>query len=395
MKFWIFILVGVISISVYGQAFDSGKVIDSVPISLGDDESFALYLPNSFNPEKLNSIVIVFDPGGRGPNGIKNFIPIAERFGHILVCSNNSKNGPYQQNFDIANRLFSKVFDEFNIDPKQIYLAGFSGGSRLATAIAVLTKQMSGVVACGAGFPENLAFAPTAPDFLYVGLVGDRDMNLLEMQNNFHFLQKLGFKNELILFEGGHIWPPPEVLQNAFEWIALNAHNQSVNKLRPDLLKEIYNTNYKELQNTPDVLRKSRELETLIKSFDGIYDVDSLGTQLNELKNSSKYESASKSQKEVFEMEERLILRLTDRFHSDYGNPKNLNKKWWSKELTKLKKLEEKNLLYDKMVSRLTYKLGELAYTRSKSEYFPVTPLQKNFCLFLLGEIRNLRNISG
>ena len=38
------------------------------------------------------------------------------------------------------------MFSDFNIDSKRIYTAGFSGGSRLASAIAVLTDQIQGVI---------------------------------------------------------------------------------------------------------------------------------------------------------------------------------------------------------------------------------------------------------
>jgi len=120
-----------------------GKVIDSVPVISTTDETFAIYLPSSFNKNELSPIVFIFDPAARGAVGLSSFIDSSEKYGYILVCSNNSKNGPYERSFNLANNLFNHIFKKFNIDQSNMYLAGFSGGSRLVSTIAVLTNNFS------------------------------------------------------------------------------------------------------------------------------------------------------------------------------------------------------------------------------------------------------------
>ena len=122
--------------------FALGQIIDPVAVEQDTDESFALYLPTTFNKNELAPVVFIFDPSAQGKSALQHFIAASERYGYILIASNDSKNGPYQLNFDIANRLFSKVFERYNIDPKRIYTSGFSGGARLASTIAVLTKSI-------------------------------------------------------------------------------------------------------------------------------------------------------------------------------------------------------------------------------------------------------------
>ena len=121
------------------EVFDRGKIIDSVFINGNSGESFALYVPNNYDVSAQTPIVFIFDPSARGKTGIHPFVPASEKYGYLLVCSNDTKNGPYQTNYDIANRLFERVFLKFNIDENRIYAAGFSGGSRLAANIALLT----------------------------------------------------------------------------------------------------------------------------------------------------------------------------------------------------------------------------------------------------------------
>ena len=140
----IFLLLALVTNThVFAQAdgYPLGQVIESVPVREQAGESFALYLPAAFKSDEASPVVFVFDPVGNGPNGLQGFLEAAETYGYILVCSNNSRNGPYDRNFEIAGRLFDQVLTEFAIDPDRIYTSGFSGGSRLASAIADLAGK--------------------------------------------------------------------------------------------------------------------------------------------------------------------------------------------------------------------------------------------------------------
>jgi hypothetical protein len=112
MKTINFIIILLIVNSSFSQSksFEKGKIIDSINVEGITNESFAMYLPHSFKSEALSAAVFIFDPQALGANGIKPFISSAEKFNYILVCSNNTKNGSYERNFDITNRLFSHVF---------------------------------------------------------------------------------------------------------------------------------------------------------------------------------------------------------------------------------------------------------------------------------------------
>ena len=101
------------------EIFMKGSIIDSVFINDKSGESFALYLPAKYDSSINSPIVFIFDPAARGKTGIEPFIRAAEEYGYILICSNDSKNGPYNINYDIANRLFSKVLNQFKIDEKK------------------------------------------------------------------------------------------------------------------------------------------------------------------------------------------------------------------------------------------------------------------------------------
>ena len=177
------------------QAVLKGKIVDSLPIPSNTAESYALYLPTDHNFQKASPVVFIFDPAGRGVAGIKPFVKASEKYGLILVCSNDSRNTAYGENFDIAERWINEVLSRYKIDQKEIYAAGFSGGSRLASTIGVLSGLFKGVIGCGAAFSANPAQAPYAKDhFNFVGIIGDLDMNYQEMFRAKDWLNRLGLK---------------------------------------------------------------------------------------------------------------------------------------------------------------------------------------------------------
>ena len=109
MRFPLFLLFVVLGSSALYAQNEKGMIIDSIAVSKATNETFALYLPKSFMENEPQPIVFIYEPLGRGAVGIQPFIPASEKYGLILVCSNNSKNGPYDRNFTISNNLFKQT----------------------------------------------------------------------------------------------------------------------------------------------------------------------------------------------------------------------------------------------------------------------------------------------
>src|SRR5947207_802464 len=70
-----------------------GKVIPKIICSANPQQSYALYLPSQFSPNKRWPIIYAFDPGARGQAAVETIQAAAERYGYIVVGSNNSRNG--------------------------------------------------------------------------------------------------------------------------------------------------------------------------------------------------------------------------------------------------------------------------------------------------------------
>ena len=346
--------------------YETGAIIDSIPIPNKDGESFSLYLPESFRHDALSSIVFIFEPMGRSKLGIEVFIEAAETYGHILVCSSAIKNGPYQRNFEMTEDLINHVFSKFNINENQIYLAGFSGGSRLASAIASLTNIAAGVIACGAGFTTS--HTPSTQEFDYVGICGNKDMNFMEMMSVRRYLQSLKFNNTLFTFDGNHRWPPQEQILKAFDWLSIEAHKKGHIKKSEKGLRTSYDKNLKFAKKTEtnkNPIRAIEEYERVLSTYKAFYPLDSIATKVQALKKGKANISAEKSRKIAFGKENKYTEILVSRFNEDFNSIKKANVSWWKKQLTRIdNEKDSADSEFENMVERLRYKIYAMAYEK-------------------------------
>jgi len=358
-------------------SFQKGIIIDSVTILNSENESYALYLPASFEETELSSIVFVFDPAARGAIGVAPFTEAAESYGHIVICSNDSKNGSYNLNFEIANRLFDAVFKKFRIKEDEMYVAGFSGGARLASAIASLTNKFRGVLACGAGFSPNPSQNPSNQNYLYAALCGNEDMNYREMLNNKGFLERLGFKNTLFTYKGGHSWPPKNQINRAFRWLFAQTGDKK------NVLLNVLNISEEEtkvFEASGEVLFAAENYERTIQSFGGVLDVETIKANRDTLFLSKKYKIAHKEFISAIKKEEEIASKLHTRFYRDIMNPDGANLVWWEKEFKKLKKTQETGPEQTrKMISRVSFSIVAEAYSRTNQSLYSSNEPQINF----------------
>jgi poly(3-hydroxybutyrate) depolymerase len=104
-------------------------------------QSYALYVPTKYSRERRWPIVYVFDPLARGPLALAQFQHAAEIHGYIVAVSNNSRNGPWQPEFEAAEAMVGDTQQRFTVDLKRIYFAGFSGGARVASQLAAILQN--------------------------------------------------------------------------------------------------------------------------------------------------------------------------------------------------------------------------------------------------------------
>lgn len=205
-----------------GLAQQPGVITEKLACARQPDQTYALYLPSRYTPERTWPIVLCFEPGARALYCAQVFEQAAETRGYVVMASWNSRNGNWNTSLDAARALLEEAQTRYRIDPKRIYLSGFSGGARVAFLIAAQAKFVAGVIAAGAGFPNGAdpAAAFPAPVFLTAAI---EDFNHAEVQQVSRHLDKLGTPWRAAFHPGRHSWPPAEVVDEALAWLDLQA----------------------------------------------------------------------------------------------------------------------------------------------------------------------------
>lgn len=114
----------------HGQEFPTGQIVEHVRCRADGSQSYALYLPSDYSPQRRWPILYGLDAGARGYLPVQRFRSAAEKYGYIVAGSNNSRNGP----MTIVNAAIQAMFEDtrarFSIDDRRVYVSGFSGGAR-------------------------------------------------------------------------------------------------------------------------------------------------------------------------------------------------------------------------------------------------------------------------
>lgn len=384
MKFYpLFLLFSsLITACLQAQPYEKGVLKDTVHLIGTPEESFALYLPQSFDPKSPSAVIFVFDPAGRGNAGAMPFIEAAETYDIIVVCSNNSRNAAYAKNFDIAQRWFDDVFSRFNIDQNLIYAAGFSGGSRLASAIGVISGAFKGVIGCGTSFSGNPGQVPYKSDhFYYYGLVGTLDMNYQEMLNAKQWLNRMNLPNRIMTFDGKHHWPDSQEISSAFHWFRL----QDINNNRSptdQVFLESYLTTWldkaHDMMKTQNLIGAAENYEHIINTLNPHFDLDSISGHLKQIRKTREYKKAVSERERISSLENRWTEKLVGRISLETEQeslPEDF--RWWHKEMDQLHQdyidaekpeMKDMGLRLQSMITAVAIENLELAVSQNNSK---------------------------
>ncbi len=342
------------------DAWPLGQKIDTVRCLQDSTHSYALYLPTYYSPDQIWPVVYIFEPAARGALPVDSFRQGAERYGYILAASNVSRNGPMENNFAAADILLNDVRTRFAIDHKRQYYSGFSGGARAATAQAQRQPNSAGVIACGAGFPAHVEYHPSAEsNFVYLALVGIRDLNYREVHALRPRLQDWKIPHRIKAFDAGHQWPPDTLLTEALAWLDLQAMKQGDKEIDQTFI----HTQAQKRQATIDRalqaenwLAAANAYRQYLADFQDLVVLQETEAAFRQLEQDKEYRKASKQAKlwQGKEAKRKAALKAAaEPLYYPTFTTDSL-RRWWQKEIQTLQKMERsKNIAKSEMAARL------------------------------------------
>jgi len=385
LKTTILIAILLQSILLFSQpaVYEKGVVTDTLWVNQRSGESFSFYAPESYEAATPSPVIFIFEPGARGIIGIAPFIAAADTYGYVLVCSNNSKNGPYTQNYAIAERLFKKVSSDLNLDPRRVYTSGFSGGARLATSIASGSDQIQGVLSCGAALNLDSGGLPGSPTYSYTVIMGNEDMNYYELPFTRNYLRNIKLPHEIFTDDMNHRWPSADQILYAFDWMQLEAYKNRLIPVDSAIVNKVYHKfldRAKLKEKNDRLLEAGHEYNRILGNFRRYYNLDSIEQMSITLKQSKSYRAQVKRNETLMETEKMLTYEFLNRFGSDIEKG-NFQMSWWENRIGKLKKKQDsKSWMEQKMYSRLLYRIYANAAENANFATYINTADQKRYC---------------
>lgn len=297
------------------QPLETGKVLPEIHCAAHPEQSYALYLPSNYSSNRRWPVVVSSDPGAHGTIPLELQKDSAERLGYILVSSNNSSNGPWQPRLEATEAVVRDVQVRFAIDLQRIYFAGFSGGARFSSQLALLCKCAAGVLLSGAGFTQE--FPPAPNNVLPVfSTVGTLDFNYKEMIPLQDALAKAGYPHWLRIFEGPHRWPPPDIMEEALTWFRIQAMKKQMEARDQNFIEAKFTkarARAESLEQSGDWLNARREYLQIADTFDSLVDVASIRAKAQALGEEESVREAAKHEQNDFKEESRLSSDIVAR----------------------------------------------------------------------------------
>ena len=290
------------------QPLPAGEIIESVVCAKDSTQNYALYLPSNYTPAKTWPIIYAFDPLAYGKTPVKLYKDAAEKFGFIVAGSNNSRNFSASETTKAIFAVWQDTHDRLSLDPRRIYVTGFSGGARVATSMALRCEScaIAGVISHGAGYPASVDPAIKAP-FVYFVAVGDQDFNWPEIITLRRRKEEAGAAYRVRVYPGKHQWAPAAVIEEAFEWIQLKAMQAGTQTRDAAFVEGLFTKTQQEAEQAGqrhDPITEFEAYRSLASDFVGLKDVSQFQAKLVSLKKSPELKQAlKKEQDEITEQE--------------------------------------------------------------------------------------------
>lgn len=163
----------------------AGTKLSDQPVDLAR-ETFVLYVPLR-EPAQGYGVVVFVPPWNKAALP-SDWVPVLEQFGLIFVSAARSGNDQtvLGRRYPLAILAEQNVSKQYRLNPQRIYVAGFSGGSRVALRLALAYPDIfRGAILNASSDPIGNEKAPIPPKNLFfqfqetmhlVYVTGDRDV---------------------------------------------------------------------------------------------------------------------------------------------------------------------------------------------------------------------------
>jgi hypothetical protein len=297
------------------------KTVVYTPVAAGKCSVDTLNAYHFIHPDQQKGsfpLLIVLDSGGDGLMAVKKIEPAVSRIPCVVIGSDLVRNN-YPDYERAVDRLIKDACLKFQVSGEQVFLAGFSGGARMAFGYAI-KHPVKGVLMCGAGFAVTSMQQLPCPVYM---IAGTTDFNFSETYYN---PLNRSAKEKLLAdyFSGSHAWPPAEMLKEGLLFLMYKSIPDGSHLLKQESAM---------LSEKADSLHAKDEYLFAIKAVEKaiLFNPDNKRAlkQMEEIRNNRKFAGVLKKLEMNLDMENRIYqaYSLASMEHDSL---------WWDKEIKQL-----------------------------------------------------------
>lgn len=189
-------------------------------------QRFEVFVPPKPKDRKRGYPVVLFVSAGDSPAGWSQLGSVCKQQGILFASPYDAGNNtPMPRRVRIILDVLDEIRREYPIDPDRTYLAGFSGGGRVACAIGFALPELFGGVmpiCAGGEMRQESWLRHRAIDRLSLGFVtGTGDFNLGEVSRFCGpMLDEIGIRTKVTVVPNlGHGIPDAKALGSVIEWL--------------------------------------------------------------------------------------------------------------------------------------------------------------------------------
>jgi len=307
------------------------------------------YIQSDDSVECKKILIVVIDPHANGAMALSYFKDIVTYYNCTIIGLNNVENNQQDYMDRILQNINSSKIN-LGLEPEKIFLAGFSGGARMAFNFSG-SQKVDGVLMCGAGAPlqsiSNLNF-PLAT------IIGLKDFNFVEQYYPPESPLTSNMNVLTLVFDGKHEWPPIDKILQAMAFLFAKS-NVSFNMQMPD-----YKSNTSEYIKNGDLYFALKDFEAAYKTLSGDEQLVSKD-MLDKFIDSPNFKNYFKKFNEFLNKENNIKQLYVNALQSNDFD-------WWKKEIDNNRKLAESDDKIEAgMYSRLLSYIGIVMYSVTRN----------------------------
>jgi pimeloyl-ACP methyl ester carboxylesterase len=297
-----------------------GSLVEHVTCPTDPSQTYTLYLPSKYETTRKWPLLLVFDPGGRAARAAEVFREAAERFGWIVAASENSRNGPWEPTLRAINAMWPALLGGYAVDERRVYAAGHSGGATVAWLLAHQTGQITGVIVSGQ--PNLQSEQSKTKPFAWFGVAGHTDFNLMEVKTIDEQLARTSSPHRMEFFDGGHQWPPADVIARALGWMEIVAMKEERRPRDLELARTLLAEDMaraRALEDRALFTEAWRSYGAIAATYTGLVDASDAQRRARTLESDDRFKSARKTEERADRREQeqavalaRVLSRLTE-----------------------------------------------------------------------------------